>query len=242
MSAFRETMSLNLSSCDKKSFRCLARSFDLINFSIFWSGGKMERALGEVTQDNVEQLLVKRQWDDGTDMEPFLQDYLNTYKTNEERIENYSFLIRDFLHFYRLNATNAFLREYFSFKQDLRVIMAGFRAKLLNEDISRVLRNENTDEFTVLQILMQKNSSKFIPPLGYRDLGDIFEDYGQLPDSLHREMVLYEFNKIEELFRDSYFNSDAVLGRSAAYMTAYCYHFSSRKNSKRILNDIEIMI
>lgn len=238
-SDFKRLLQVNLSAKDLISFKVLLRSFDLVNFSVYWSGREIVRSLGEVTQENVASLIEREQWADESEMEIFLKDYLLTYKTDEERVSNFSSLVRNFLIFHREHTDSRFIFEYFSFKQDFRVITAGFRAKMLNKDVSEVLRDEDSTDFVVLQTLMQKNSLKFIPPRGYGDLEDLFEDYGRLPEALHHELTLYEYNKVEELFKDSYFDLDVVLGRATTYMMAFCYYFTDRKQSEEFLHNME---
>lgn len=228
----------NLSKRDWNNYVVLKRFFDLENFAFFWANKPIVQHFGEVTPENVERLLYLQQWSDSSEFEDFFKDYLFLYKTHEERLENFSSLVRHFLSFYQ-TSSSLFLQSYFTFKQQLRVVLAGLRARVMHEDVSYVLRDENATDDVVLHVLMQKDAPQYELPPMFSDLKDLLEDYGRLSQSLHRSLFFYEFHKIEEMTRDSYFDSKVILGRAAAYLLAIRYNAVDVEKGKQIINLME---
>ena len=149
-----------------------------------------------------------------------------------------SYLVGEFLAHYR-NSSSELLRTYFTFKQNLRVILAGFRSRVLQLDVSYVLRNEDSSDPIVLQVLMQKDSPHYELPREFADLSSVLEDYGHLPHTLNRTLSLYEFHKIEEMYRDKYFDADAVLAKITTYLLAIHHNVASVEKGRNIINSME---
>ncbi|WP_348662866.1 DUF2764 family protein [Chlamydia vaughanii] len=233
-----DLLHLNLSKEDLEYYVVLKRFFDFDNFAFFWADKPLVQSYGVVTQDNVESMLKLQQWSDACEFEDFFKDFLLQYKTPKERLNNFSSLIREFLAYYQ-NSPSEFLRTYFTFKQNLRVILAGFRSRVMNLDVSYVLRDEDSSDPVVLQVLMQKDSPHYELPGEFSDLSNVLEDYGRLPHTLNRTLSLYEFHKIEEMYRDNYFDANAVLAKVAAYLFAIRNSLVSLEKGKNIINSME---
>lgn len=233
-----DLLRLNLSDKDFEHYVILKRFFDFNNFAFFWAGKPITQSFGTVTQKNVESMLHLQQWSDDCEFEDFFKDFLLQYKTSQERLDNFSCLVGEFLGYYQ-NSSSEFLRTYFTFKQNLRVILAGFRARVLQLDVSYILRNEDSSDPIVLQVLMQKDSPHYELPREFADLSSVLEDYGHLPHTLNRTLSLYEFHKIEEMYRDKYFDADAVLAKIATYLLAIHNSVASVEKGRNIINSME---
>lgn len=237
--ALNELLAFNLSSKDWKHYLVIKRFFDLENFAAFWSNTPITFHLGEVTQSNVKQLLHLQQWSDSSEFEDFFKDFLFYNETNEERLVNFSTLVKDFLSFYQQTSSSFFLQSYFTFKQQLRVVLAGIRARFMQEDVAYVLRNEDLSDEVVLQVLMQKDAPRYELPNAFADLDRILDDYSHLPYSLYRSLSLYEFHKVEEMARDSFFDSNVVLARIVLYLLAIRHSSINIEKGKQIINAME---
>ncbi|CAG9045880.1 hypothetical protein NVRI1_00212 [Chlamydia abortus] len=229
---------LNLSKEDLGYYVILKRFFDFENFAFFWSGKPLPHSYGVVTQENVESMVNLQQWSDDCEFEDFFKDFLLQYKTSQERVENFSSLVREFLSYYQ-QSSSEFLHTYFTFKQNLRVILAGFRSRVMKLDVSYVLRDEDSSNPVVLQVLMQKDAPNYELPEEFSDLSGVLQDYGRLPHTLNRTLSLYEFHKIEEMYRDKYFDTNAVLARVTAYLFAIRNSMVDLEKGKNIINSME---
>lgn len=241
MSSFEELndlLLLNLSKKDFEYYTVLKRFFDFENFAFFWANKPLPYAFGEITQDRVEGMISLQQWSDDCEFEEFFKDFLVQHKTAEERVKHFSALTRDFLNYYQQSSSD-FLRTFFTFKQNLRIILAGFRARVMNIDVSYVLRDEDSSNPVVLQVLMQKDSPNYELPDEFFDLRDVLGDYGRLPHTLNRSLSLYEFHKIEEMCRDQYFDANGVLARVAAYLLAIRNSLVSVEKGRKTINSME---
>ncbi|ANH78871.1 DUF2764 family protein [Candidatus Chlamydia sanziniae] len=233
-----DLLNLNLSNKDLGYYELLKRFFDFDNFAFFWAGKSPPLSFGTVTQENVESMIARQQWTDDCEFEDFFKDFLIKYKTPEERVYNFFSLMRDFLVYYQ-NSSSQFLHMYFTFQQQLRVVLAGFRARVLHLDVSYVLRDEDSSDPIVLEVLMQKDAPNYELPKEFSDLKGVLEDYGRLPQTLHRTLALYEFHKLEEFYREAYFNENFILARVTAYMFAIRNGLTNFAKGNEIINHIE---
>ncbi|SPN73254.1 Protein of unknown function (DUF2764) [Chlamydia serpentis] len=229
---------LNLSEQDLCHYTLLKRFFDFENFAFFWSGKSLPFSFGEVTQENVEWMLSFEQWSDDSDFEDFFKDFLMIYKTPEDRLNHFSDLFREFLSYHQTNSSK-FLQDYFTFQQQLRVVLAGFRARVLHMDVSYILRNEDSSDPVVLKVLMQKDSPNYELPQEFSDLQVVLDDYGRLPHTLNRALSLYQFHKLEGFYCDSYFDGNVILARSAAYMFAIRNSLANIEKGREMINQLE---
>ena len=233
-----DLLALNFTEQDWKSYVILRRFFDLENFAFFWAGKSIPFSFGTVTNNNVETLLRLQMWSDEWEFEDFFKDFLLRYKTSQERLLSFSELVSGFLDHYQ-NYPSEFLRTYFRFKQDLRIILAGFRARVMQKDVSFVLRDEDSSNPVVLHVLMQKDSPNYELPDEFFELKDVLGDYGRLPHMLNQTLSLYEFHKVEEMSRDKYFNTDAILSRVTAYLMAIRNSWASVQKGKELIDLME---
>ncbi|AAP98020.1 hypothetical protein CpB0087 [Chlamydia pneumoniae TW-183] len=229
---------LNLSENDLCNYGLLKRFFDFENFAFFWAGKPIPFSFGEVTQENIERMLSSQQWSDDNDFEDFFKDFLMNHKSSQDRLNHFSDLFREFLSYHQTNSSK-FLQDYFRFQQQLRVVLAGFRARVLNMDVSYVLRDEDSSDPVVLEVLMQKDSPNYELPEEFSDLQGVLDDYGLLPHTLNRALALYQFHKLEGFCSDSYFDGNVILARCATYMFAIRNSLASVEKGREIINHIE---
>lgn len=227
---------LNLEKKDYQKWVILKRFFDLENFAFLWAHKTITHSFGEVTRANAEQLLSEGCWANYDLFESFFLDFLNAYQTQELRLLNYSNLVRSFLSYYQDH--DFFFSNYFQFKKDLRIILAGYRAKNLGLDISYVLREEDAQDTIVYQVLMQKDTKVFDLPLEYMDLKPIFDEFKHNPIALRAALANYEKGKLEDMFEPNYFSSSLVLSRSTGYLLTYRYEMNDSKQGKEKIDII----
>lgn len=227
---------LNLEKKDYQKWIILKRFFDLENFAFLWAQKTIIHSFGEVTQFNGEQLLLEGCWSNYDLFEDFFLDFLNIYQTNDLRLLNYSVLVRSFLSYYQ--DYDFFFSKYFGFKMDLRIILAGYRAKNLGLDISYVLREEDAQDSIVYQVLMQKDTQIFDPPLEYMDLKPIFDEFKHNPIALRQALINYEKIKLEDMFESDYFSSYLILSRAVGYLLTYKHELKNSKEGEEKMDII----
>jgi hypothetical protein len=143
----------------------------------------------------------------------YVFDFLEKYDNVNERIKNFSALLSSFFA-EEIPKQRGFLHAYLSFEREWRLVMIGLRAKELGRDVTRELQFEDFSDSLVAQILAQKDSEFYEPPMEYQDLKDLIASCGPDPWQRYKIFAQYRFKKIEALVERPLFTIDWIL----AYM------------------------
>ena len=73
------------------------------------------------------------------------------------------------------------------------------------------LQFEEPDDDLVAQLLAQKDSATFEPPVGYEELKGIFDEHGESPMELHKALCEYRFDKVGSFFGVDVFSLDRII-------------------------------
>ncbi len=203
----------NLTGGDQEIVQQFLRVLDLQNFRAYWGGEPLDPR-GNVRASEIEQTLLEFQWPNGEEFPDYLRDYLEKYHSPAERFMHFGWLMGDFFT-HQIEQQFGFLRNYFAFQREMRLVLVGFRAKELGRDVSLELQYEDPKDPLVAQILAQKDSKVYEPPFEYKDLKPIFDEYGHSPLELHKALTEYEFNQIVELWGGELFALDRILNYMA---------------------------
>lgn len=207
---FKELLDQNLSFSDQITVRHFLRFIDLENVRAFWSGESFDPR-GNVKEDEMEQALLNVQWPVGEEFPAYLQEYLEKYHSTEDRLKHFPILMSQFLTHNIEYGENDFIRRYFQFQRDMRLVIVGFRAKKLHKDIAVELQYEDPTDSIVAQILAQRDANIYEPPFEYKELKPIFEEYTDSPLDLHKALYEYQFNHIIELWGGEIFTIERLL-------------------------------
>lgn len=208
-----DLLAINLSENDLEKVRKFLRLIDIENMRAFWSGEPFDRR-GNVNRSAMEQALTDQAWPNGEEFPIYLKDYLNKYTSVEGRLYHFPFLLNQFF-LYEAEEESGFLKDYFNFQREMRLVMVGFRAKKLHKDLSKELQYEDSTDPLVAQILAQKDTKIYEPPFEYKELRPIFEEYGDSPFELNKAIYEYQFNAIRDIERGETFGIDRILNYMA---------------------------
>jgi hypothetical protein len=186
---------------------------DMENLRALWAHEELEPR-GNFTKEHLQQALSDHRWPSGEPFPYFLSDYLEKYPSDEERLDHFPLLMSQFFN-YHIEHEAGFLRDYFAFQRDMRLVKLGFRAKKLSRDIAAELQYEDSTDPIVAQILAQKDSPTYEPPFEYKELKPIFEEFGDSPLELYKAIFEYQFNHIIELWGGELFTLDRILNYTA---------------------------
>lgn len=216
----------NLDESEYAPFKTLRLFYDLENIRLFWKNRNLNIrgnfSLKDLEEESLNQAIFPL----------WMIEYLEKYATIEDRLLHFSEMSSNF---FKLEAESAtgFLKKYFNFERELRLLLAAMRAKMLNRDLSKELEGEDLDDPFILDILAQKEGKSYTLPPEYQDLSNYLK---KDPLDLAQNIDEYRFNKIEELIGLEVFSSDRLL----AYM-AQLFIVEKRTHSKtgdEILNQI----
>ncbi|MBS0625564.1 MAG: DUF2764 family protein [Verrucomicrobia bacterium] len=228
----KELLSMNLIRKDMEKVNLLLKSVDLENIRSFWLGLPLNE-WGTLNGKELEEaLLVKDSFP------PFLVEFLDRYDTTEERLHNfpslYASLYRDLA-----PELSGFLKQYYHFERELRLILTALRAKKWGRDVVRELQFEDPHDPFIMQILVQKDSAEYVPPKEYEDLKELFMENSSDPLKLHRALSQYRFDRILEIEEGySSFTIDRILGFLARLMIVEMWNQMNKEKGLSLIDDL----
>lgn len=209
-SELKELFRVNLTDKDLEKVQKFLSAIDMENLRAFWAK-QTHDSRGNYSRAEIEQAIQDKAWPGDVEFPDYLQEFIEKFHDDKERVEHFPELMSTFLK-KRAEEEEGFLKDYFTFLRDWALVMVGFRAKKLGRDISKELQYEDPQETIVAEILAQKDAPVFEPPFEYRELKPIFLDFAEFPLELHKALLAYSFNKIEELYGSTLFSIDRLLG------------------------------
>lgn len=210
-SSMSESLRLNLSSNDSKQIEALRLFIDISNIRPLLIEEKIDSRGNFPEKDLDEALLVK-------DFLPeYVFDFLDKYDTLPAKLQHFSELFTQFFT-HELEEHKGFLKRYFSFEREWRLVILALRAKAAKRDIIKELQFEDFSDPLVAQILAQKDAESYEPPLEYQELKEQFLLCGPDPWQQHKMLCGYRFIKIQEMVNGGQFSIDAILAYLAQLM------------------------
>jgi len=199
---------VNLSDSDFEKAKIFKKFIDITNLRLLWLNKEIDPR-GNLNVAQLEDaILVKDFFDD------FVFDFLDRYEKTEDRLKYFSFLIASF--FNKINSSQKnFLKYYFKFERELRLVTTALRAKKLNRDILKELQFEDPHDDFVQYIIAQKDQDTFDPPHEYHKVKKIYKKYINDPKKLYLELLEYKFKQIEIFSEKKPFSIDQILSYAA---------------------------
>lgn len=205
----RELLRMNLTPADWAKFVDLLRLIDLSNVRAEWLGVPFDEQ-GNFTSLELDEALLVREG-----LPVFLTDYLDKYDTIEDRLRFfpslYPALYREMMEKY----LSGFLHEYYKLEREIRLTMTALRAKRFHRDVLRELQFEDPTDPMVADIIAQKDAAEYTPPFETQSLKALFTRCADDPKELHKALLEYRFDKLQELEEAGPFTMDAILGYAA---------------------------
>lgn len=225
MDAFK----INLHEEDMRKVEVMRRYIDIVNLGAFFRGDELD-PMGNIPADNMERAVLE-----GEGLPRYVCDFLEEYDSNEERAKHYPKLLVFFFK-EEIASSEGFLHHYLRFERDWRLVMVGFRAKLLGKDVAVELQYEDPEDIIVAQILAQKDSPTYEPPVWFGRLKETFEENRDHPLKLHKAICEYRFAMMEHLSEREFFSMDRVLGYLAQLVIVEQWLKLDEQEGKAILD------
>jgi len=204
--AFEELVfriNVNLGKSDLKKVRKLRELIDLLNIRALLSGQKIDHR-GNLSEKELDQaLLVKDSFPQ------YIFDSLNRWETNSAKLQNFSALLAAFFK-EEVKKAKGFLKQYFIFEREYRLVLAAIRASQMGRDFAETLQFEELNDPFVAQILVQKDTGRYEPPVEYAELKEIFISSGPDAGMQHKAFTEWKFSRVEEMGLKP-FSIDAIL-------------------------------
>lgn len=202
---FQFMLKLNLDPKDMSQVIVMRRYYDIENIRAFWLKEELDNR-GYFNLNELEDALISQ-----IGFPSYVYDFLDRHEHLKERLYFFPELLKAYFQNEIEHATG-FLKNYLEFEREWRLVSAAFRAKKLKRDIVEELQFEDSSDDLMLEIIAQKDSKNFEPPVHYADLKLIFEKNYTAPLALHLALCQYRFEKIESMYRLEVFSIGRILG------------------------------
>lgn len=226
-----ELFQKNLSADDFQQVKAIRTFIDLKNVRQLLASEPLDLR-GNLTEKELDEALVNQEG-----LPEYLFDFLEEFKTKEEQLRHFSKVLLTFFKAME-KKYKGFLRRYFRFEREWRVIMAGYRAKKLRVDPAIELQYEDLADPLVAQVLAQKDVPFFEFPFEYHALGEKLKDVGKNPLDQYMLMASFRFERIGEEIQDHPFSLNYFLGYFVQLMIVEDLRALDENRGNERLNEI----
>lgn len=203
----------NLSARDYEKVRVIRRYFDFENLRAMIQNQPLYPYGNENASELEESWIAREGFPD------YAQAFFYRYPTKDEVLKHIPELIS--LYFSAEGkVASGFLKWYLTFERELRLVLAGFRAKKLGRDVIREFQYENPEDDIVAQILAQKDHKTYEPPEAFSELKTVFNTYQNDPLGLFQSVYEFIFRHIDEKVGEDFFSTDYILAYVIKYILA----------------------
>lgn len=161
----QQLLVLNLTEQDLKAVQQLLRPIDFYNIRALWLGMPLDDR-GNMDAATLEEELFAQEA-----LPSYLAEFLERYEDPKDRLRYFSFL---YACFYAEEKKGRFLRKYFRFDREVRLVLAALRGKQAGRDPAKEFQFEDPTDPLVAGILAQKEAPEYTPPPEYEDLKTLF--------------------------------------------------------------------
>ena len=210
-SSLEEALTLNLSKEDLNKVRVLRLFVDLCNIRPLLKEEEIDPR-GNLKEKELEEAILSE-----TVLPEYVFDFLKEHDTLSEKLKAFPALLSQFFQ-EETPQQKGFLKRFFEFERQWRLVVLAIRAKKLHRDFIRELQFEDLHDPFVMQILAQKDADHYEPPSEYQEIQDLLHACGPDPWQQNKSLCLYRFNKIQEMVTDLQFSIDWILAYLAGLM------------------------
>lgn len=222
----------NLSPRDFEKVRAIRRYIDMTNMVLLWRGEELDIRGNFIEGNDLEEAFLT-----GEGFPDYVYDFLREHEKNDERLRYHPQLMNRYFS-EECQSSSGFLKEYFRFEREWRLVLLGFRAKKLGRDIATELRYEDPSDDIVAQIMAQKDSKVFEPPYGFEELREIFVEKQDLPMELYQALESYRFKRVGELVEMEIFSLDKILAFTVELLIVENWHRLGEVRGSEIVGKI----
>ncbi|CAF24405.1 unnamed protein product [Candidatus Protochlamydia amoebophila UWE25] len=222
----------NLSTKDYQKIQLIRHYYDILNLRSYWLGEPLDPR-GELNSLELSEALATQ-----VGLPSYVYDFMLKYESKKERIHHFSFLLAKF--FQKAGSEkNLFLKNYFSFERELRLVWTGYRAKKLGRDLSIQLQYEDPEENLIAQLLAQKDARNFELPEKFLNLREIFENFADHPFDLEKALDQYRIEYIEKTVEENdKFSIDRILAYTIQLVILEKWFELDKQKGKEIIDRI----
>lgn len=232
--SFEELMLLfkdNMSQSDLEKVKAIRTFVDLKNVQALLKKEPIDHR-GNLSEKELDEAIVNQQG-----LPEYLFEHLDRTDSVEEQLKNYSKVL--IAYFKEMeNKYRGFLKGYFRFEREWRILLAGYRSKKLGVDPAVELQHEDFHDTLVAQVMAQKDAPFFEFPFEYAELGEKMKEVQGKPKEQYDAMARFRFNRIGEQVQDHPFSLDYLLGYMVQLMVVEDAYQLDEKQGNETLSEI----
>lgn len=230
---FRDLLRMNLNAADLEKVRDLLWPIDLTNIRAGWANGLFDDK-GNLDSGQLEEALLVKEG-----LPPFINEFLDRYDSVEERLRFFPSLFTALCFSLEKKYPSGFLHEYYKLEREIRLVLTALRAKRFGRSLLHELQFEDPTDPLVAQILAQKDAPDYTPPSEYAVLKTLFTRCVDDPKELHKALLEYRFEKIEEIEeKGSPFSIDTILGFAARLLLVESWNALDEPKGKELIEHL----
>ena len=167
--SFAELMTrleMNLSKKDLEKTQILRRIVDIYNIRALLTEEPIDLR-GNLSEKELDEALLVH-----AVLPDYVFDFLDQFEKTADKVRNFHGLLARFFNEETPNQ-KGFLQKYLTFEREWRLVLLAIRAKQLRRDVTRELQFEDPTDPFVAQILAQKDSEVYEPPMEYAEIKEM---------------------------------------------------------------------
>jgi len=227
--SLEESLRTNLTQGDQKQVMALRLFADILNIRPLFLAEEID-AKGNLSEKELEEALLHQLF-----FPSYVFSFLEKYTTLEDKLAHFPELLTQFF-VEESEQHEGFLRKFFTFEREWRLVLLALRAKRLQRDVVQELQFEDPLDPFVLQILMQKDAADYEPPKEYQDVKELFLLHLGDPVLQNQALARYRFFKVQEMWEDGAFSLDRILGYLSQVMILEYWNRLDSMRGKMILD------
>lgn len=221
----------NLTKEDFKRFQKLQKYIDLLNVKSLLCGHEVNPN-GNLSKVELEEALSEPKY-----FGEEIFDLFSSVDSNEEKIKLFPKILYVYLN-RCIETSVGFLKWYFQFERDLRLILTSYRCKKLKRDVSIELSFADRLDPIMAEILSQKDSPHFEAPYGYEELAEVLQVSENDPKRQYVQLAEYKIRTVKEQVEMDNFSTEKILAYAVMVTVLEDYHDLSLEEGHKILNEV----
>jgi hypothetical protein len=230
--SLKATLEANLPPKEYKRVQSLCMFIDLLNIKTLFQEEEIDTR-GNLLEEDLDAALLDR-----TFFPEYVFDFLQKYETLTERLHHFPSLLAEFFREEEAKE-EGFLKKYFSFEREVRLVLLAIRSKRANRDLVKELQFEDPTDSFVLHILAQKDAEQYEPPFEYKEIKELMLAAGSDPWEQNKAITAYRFQKVEEMVEAEAFSIDTMLSYLVRLMLVEYWHELDKDKGQIILSTIK---
>jgi hypothetical protein len=204
---FDELMMLyrdNLSRSELEKIEKIRLYIDLKNIQKLLKNQPID-SRGTLSEKELDEAIVNQEG-----LPDYLFDFFEEFQEVSDQLRNYSKVLITYFKEMKKKC-RGFLKDYFCFEREWRILLAGYRAKKLGVDLMKELQYEDFHDPFVAEVIAQKDAPFFEFPFEYMQLGEKLKE-AKSPEEEYYLMAEFRFQWVKEKVQDDPFSISYLLG------------------------------